>query len=89
MDFLFHNLDARYDELRDLSSGDGGRGGLNLTLIRSLKVALPKKLEQEAIAQALNDLAIELDALTKRVAKARQLRQGMAQELLSGRVRLV
>ena len=34
-DFLFQNLDWRYKELRSLSSGEGGRGGLNLSIIKS------------------------------------------------------
>lgn len=37
-DFLFHNLDWRYKELRALSSGEGGRGGLNLTIIKSVPI---------------------------------------------------
>ena len=40
-DFLYHALDHRYDELRQLSTGDGGRGGLNLKIIRSIVVSLP------------------------------------------------
>jgi len=32
-DYLYHNLDMRYKELRSISTGEGGRGGLNLTLI--------------------------------------------------------
>ena len=37
-DFLYHNLDGRYDELRRISAGDGGRGGLNLQIIKNLKI---------------------------------------------------
>ena len=40
-EYLFNNLDAMYEELRRLSTGDGGRGGLNLKLIRSIKVLIP------------------------------------------------
>ena len=32
-DFLYHNLDNRYEELRSLSTGGEGRGGLNLQII--------------------------------------------------------
>ena len=32
-EYLYHNIDSRYKELRDLSSGDGGRGGLNLKIL--------------------------------------------------------
>jgi type I restriction enzyme S subunit len=45
------------------------------------------KAEQEAIAEALSDMEAEVSALE--AIKARQLKQGMAQELLTGRIRLV
>jgi len=88
--FLYYNLDTRYDELRELSSGDGGRGGLNLTLIRSLRVPLPPtKEEQGAIASVLADIDEEISAVEQKLAKARLVKQGMMQELLTGRIRLV
>src|SRR5690606_12036514 len=34
-DFLWHFLRAQYQTLRDISSGDGSRGGLNLGMIRN------------------------------------------------------
>ena len=55
-DFLYHNLDFRYDELRQLSTGDGGRGGLNLNIINSIKILLPSLPEQKAIAHILNGM---------------------------------
>lgn len=58
--------------------------------IRSFKVALPPtKAEQEAIAAILSDMDAEIAALEAKLAKARQLKQGMMQELLTGRIRLV
>jgi type I restriction enzyme S subunit len=45
--------------------------------------------EQHAIAGVLSEMDEELEALTERLAKARQIKQGMMQELLTGRVRLV
>lgn len=47
------------------------------------------KAEQEAIAAILSDMDAELAALEAKLAKARQLKQGMMQELLTGRVRLI
>lgn len=88
-EFLYHNLDWRYDELRELSAGDGGRGGLNLTLIRSITVPRPSKEEQQAIAQVLSDMDAEIVALESRLTKARALKQAMAQALLTGRIRLL
>jgi len=49
----------------------------------------PTKAEQEAIAAILSDMDAEITALEAKLAKARQLKQGMMQELLTGRIRLV
>lgn len=45
--------------------------------------------EQSAIAAILSDMDAEIGALEAKLAKARQLKQGMMQELLTGRIRLV
>lgn len=45
--------------------------------------------EQSAIAAILSDMDAEIAALEAKLAKARQLKQGMMQELLTGRIRLV
>ena len=47
------------------------------------------KAEQTAIAAILTDMDAEIAALEAKLAKARQLKQGMMQELLTGRIRLV
>ncbi|TKB94160.1 MAG: restriction endonuclease subunit S [Nitrospira sp.] len=88
-EYLYYNLDARYEELRGLSSGGAGRGGLNLTLIKSISVPFPCFDEQAAIAAILSDMDAEIAALEAKLAKACQLKQGMMQELLTGRIRLV
>jgi type I restriction enzyme S subunit len=86
--YLYYNLDARYDELRELSAGDGGRGGLNLSIIKALPVPFPNLLEQTAIAEVLSDLDVEITALERDFQKYRDMKQGMMQELLTGRTRL-
>lgn len=88
-EFLFYNLDNRYEELRSLSTGDGGRGGLNLTIIRKLHIAFPPKEEQTAIATILSDMDKDIQTLQQRLDKTRQLKQGMMQELLTGKTRLM
>ncbi len=87
--YLYYNLDARYDELRSLSTGDGGRGGLNLRIIRSISVPFPPIAEQTAIATVLSDMDAEIAALEARRDKTHALKQGMMQALLTGRIRLV
>jgi type I restriction enzyme, S subunit len=49
----------------------------------------PTEVEQKAIATVLTDMDTEISALETKLAKSRYLKQGMMQELLTGRVRLV
>jgi len=88
-EYLFHNLDSRYAELRRLSTGDGGRGGLNTTLLRNLKIPLPKNLkEQIAIATILSDTDMLIKHLEKLITKKKNIKQGTMQQLLTGKKRL-
>jgi type I restriction enzyme S subunit len=58
--------------------------------IRTFEIALPPtKAEQEAIAAILSNMGGEIDALQAKLAKARSVKQGMMQQLLTGKVRLV
>ena len=50
---------------------------------------LPNVSEQKAITTVLSDMDTEIEALEHRRDKARQIKQGMMQELLTGRTRLV
>ena len=55
-----------------------------------IQVPLPMNLsEQAAIVAILSDIDVEITVLKNKLAKARQIKQGMMQELLTGRVRLV
>jgi type I restriction enzyme, S subunit len=59
------------------------------SVIANLPIALPPLLEQHAIANVLSDMDAEIVALERRRDKTRNLKQGMMQELLTGRIRLV
>jgi len=58
------------------------------SVLSNIELHLPPLAEQTAIASALSDIDAELTTLESRCEKARQLRQGMMQELLTGRIRL-
>ena len=58
--------------------------------LSGMTVAVPPTLaEQTAIAEVLSDMDADLAALGARLAKARADKQGMMQQLLTGKVRLV
>ncbi|MCY9829339.1 restriction endonuclease subunit S [Vibrio chagasii] len=61
---------------------------LNHNDFYSLPIILPSKKEQTAIAAILTDMDKEIQALQQRLSKTRQIKQGMMQELLTGKTRL-
>jgi type I restriction enzyme, S subunit len=54
-----------------------------------VKIKRPPRHEQTAIAAVLNDMETDITALEGKLAKARVIKQGMMQELLTGKIRLV
>jgi type I restriction enzyme S subunit len=57
--------------------------------MKKFKFALPSVPEQIAISSLLSEMDAELTTLESRIAKTRDLKQGVMQELLTGRTRLV
>lgn len=62
---------------------------LNKESLKTIEVTLPSFAEQTAIAEVLSTMDNELSALEQRRVKTNTLKQGMMQELLTGRTRLV
>ena len=57
---------------------------------RKIKIKMPPTLEeQQAIASILSDMDAEIKALEQKLAKCRQTKRGMMQQLLTGKIRLV
>lgn len=63
--------------------------GVSKTNIVKITLPVPSVSEQTAIASILSDMDAEIAALEEKIAKARNIKQGMMQELLTGRIRLV
>lgn len=57
--------------------------------VRALQIPIPEYEEQAAIAEVLADMDAEIVVLEQRRDKARLVKQGMMQELLTGRIRLI
>ena len=72
----------------DSFQAGGNRQGLNFGQIRSFRLPLPPFPEQRAIAGTLGDVDALLGALTRLIAKKRDLKQAAMQQLLTGKKRL-
>jgi len=66
-----------------------GVPSLNARTIENITVSCPEPAEQTAIAKVLSDMDAELAELERRRDKTRLIKQGMMQELLTGRTRLL
>lgn len=81
---------AFLDEASRACEGSGTRYVITLPRFRALPVRFPTDAsEQAAIAAVLSDMDAAIAALEARRDKTRQIKQGMMQQLLTGRVRLV
>lgn len=90
-DYLLYALKSRAvtSQFTRIMSGST-RSSVGMVVLRKLNVPLPAdKTEQTAIATVLSDMDSEIAALEEKLAKARHIKQGMMQELLTGRIRLV
>jgi type I restriction enzyme S subunit len=74
--------------MKSLAQGSTRYNLSKLALLNS-SLRLPPLPEQTAIAEVLSEMDAELAGLEQRREKTRALKQGMMQELLTGRVRLI
>jgi len=85
--YLWRQLDER--NLNSLVFGSG-QPLITGTQIKNLIISIPSsKAEQQAIATILSDMDLEIGAIETKLTKARQLKQGMMHELLTGKIRLI
>ena len=62
---------------------------LNKEKVAKLIVNVPSMDEQKAIASILSSMDSEIEVLEQKLAKYRQVKQGLMEHLLTGKIRLV
>ena len=96
---FYHEIDAIYafyyflsesgqQQIRNVTKG-GAQATVTIEDIREFTIPYPNLKERTLIAQTLSDMDNEIEQLEKKLAKYQQIKQGMMQELLTGRIRLV
>ncbi|UTD13939.1 restriction endonuclease subunit S [Treponema denticola] len=53
-DYLYYYLEGQYNKLRNVSSGDGSRGGLNKEILKKFSIPLPSLSVQKYIVSILD-----------------------------------
>lgn len=77
-----------YDRIMSLTA-KSSVDSVRMEMISDMTIPIPPLSEQQAIATILSDMEAEITALERKRDKTRALKQGMMQELLTGRIRLV
>ena len=86
--YLYYAMLFSVNSIRTLTYGTVF-GTITTNSFEQWQIPLPPLPEQRAIATVLSDIDAEVTALEARREKTRALKQGMMQELLTGRTRLV
>ncbi|WP_051190426.1 restriction endonuclease subunit S [Kaistella palustris] len=86
--YYFFNRNE-FQQMLNTISVTGAQPNLSLLNLNQFEIVFPSLSEQTRIATILSDMDLEIEALKEKLGKARQIKQGMMQELLTGRVRLV
>ncbi|EBS1463259.1 MULTISPECIES: restriction endonuclease subunit S [Enterobacter] len=68
-DYIFHFLETQYDNLRQISSGNSGRGGLNLQMISAYKAPIPCPGDPEKSLAIQSEIVRILDKFTELTAE--------------------
>ena len=86
---MYYLLSYRQEDLYKLQTG-GAQPHVYPRDIESIEISAPTtKDEQQAIAIVLSDMDSEISSLESRLTKYQSLKQGMMQQLLTGKIRLI
>lgn len=86
--FLYYLLQKPLAELQE-STGATTVKHLSHSTIENMVCRMPKLAEQHAIATILSDMDAEIAELEAKRDKYKEVRQGMMQQLLTGKIRLI
>ena len=86
--YIFYQMLLRQEQIYRAQTG-GAQPHVHGKDLAPLVIAIPPIREQHAIAAILSDMDAEIAALERRRDKTRAIKQGMMQQLLTGRIRLI
>ncbi len=85
--FIFYFLSGQYESMRSLSGGSN-QNNLNIPLIKSVPLSIPPLAEQQQIVAILSTIDEKLTLQHQRTAHYEHLKQGLMDELLTGKRRV-
>ena len=83
-EFVFSNLENRYEEIRRMSSGDGSRGGLNKQIVGDIEIPYTSKEEQDKIGECFNNLDHLITLHQRKYEKLIDTKKAFLEKLIGG-----
>ena len=87
-DFLYYHFSFIENKVKTMGQ-TGTQSNLSKGIVKEFSINLPSLSEQRAIACVLSSMDNEISAIQAKKAKYESIKQGMMQQLLTGRIRLV
>lgn len=88
--YMGYYCNSKHVTIQKASKGQGDAiVHISKAALYGISISIPSLPEQTAIAEVLSDMDVEIETLEKKRSKTRLLKQGMMQELLTGKTRLV
>jgi type I restriction enzyme S subunit len=87
-EYLYYYLTSMKDYIKTLGQ-QGTQSNLNKGMVQKFELKLPSIEEQKAIVSILSNVDDEIEILKKKKHKYQDLKQGMMQQLLTGKIRLI
>lgn len=88
IEFIYYFLQLIQERIYKMQTG-GAQPHIHPSDLYPILIDLPLLIEQQTIAQTIRDMELEIQFIDYRLEKAKMLKQGMMQELLTGKTRLV
>mgnify|MGYP004527348171 CR=1 FL=1 len=87
-EYLYYRLDFEKENIINLGAG-GAQPNISQDIIKSYKLAIPSIVEQQRIALILSEIDEKIDEYENKKQKLEELKKGLMQQLLTGKIRVI
>jgi type I restriction enzyme S subunit len=87
--FIKYHLEFDLHKRISIEKNEGNTPYIVMSTLTEMMINLPNKDEQKEISQTLSNIDSEITTLNQKLTKAKDLKQGMMQQLLTGKIRLL
>lgn len=87
-EYLYYRLDFEKENIINLGAG-GAQPNISQDIIKSYKLAIPSIVEQQRIALILSEIDEKIDEYENKKQKLEEIKKGLMQQLLTGKIRVL